>query len=98
MTRTTRWHLLYALPAIAVVATLPHTIEFRRWLLDMLPLLVLLACCLAHLVRHRHHVNHRAHAGTPSHAMRDEPAVALHPAYVGRASPVPTATRRRSHA
>jgi hypothetical protein len=55
MTRTTKWRLLGVLIAAAVIVTLPFTVPFRRWVFDFLPLLVLLACPLIHLVMHRHH-------------------------------------------
>lgn len=55
MTRLTRWGLAGALTAAAVIVTLPFTVTFRRWVFDFLPLLVLLACALLHLVTHRLH-------------------------------------------
>ena len=97
MTRITKWRLACALLAIVVVATLPLTVAFRRGLLDMLPLLVLLACPLMHFLMHRRHGSDEAHAAEPSHAMRDEPAVAPLPPYAGRALSAPTATRWHGH-
>ena len=58
MMRITRWRLAGALLAVAVVATLPFTVTFRRWVFDFLPLLVLLACPLMHVVTHRRHGTH----------------------------------------
>lgn len=98
MTRRTLWRLACALLAIAVVATLPYTVAFRRWLFDMLPLLVLLACPLMHLVMHRRHGSHETHTDHLSQPTRDESAVAPLPSYAGRASSAPTATRRHRHA
>lgn len=98
MTRRKIWRFACALLAIAVVATLPYTVAFRRWLFDMLPLLVLLACPLMHLVMHRRHGSHDTPAGAPSHATRDEPPVVPLPSYAERASSSPTATRRHANA
>lgn len=55
MTRPTKWHLAGALLAVVVIATLPSTVAFRRWLLDFLPLIVLLACPLLHVAMHPKH-------------------------------------------
>jgi hypothetical protein len=71
MTHITKWRLGAALIAAAVIATLPLTVAFRRWVFDFLPLLVLPACLLLHLVMHRHHGTR--HQPSDQRAPRDEP-------------------------
>lgn len=97
MMRTTKWRFACAVLAIAG-ATLPYTVAFRRWLFDMLPLLVLLACPLAHFIMHRRHGGHAPRADEPSHAAHTEPAVAPLPPYARRASSAPTGAHRHGHA
>lgn len=55
MNRTVRWSALALLLVIVLFATLPQTVAARRWVFDLLPLIVLLACLLFHLVGHAHH-------------------------------------------
>ena len=98
MTRITKWRIAWAVLAVALIATLPFTVPFRRWLFDFLPLLVLLACPLIHLVMHRRHGSHAAHAGTPLQTTRAEPAVVPRPSSAGRVPSVPTVTGSPGHA
>ena len=97
MTRITKWRLAGAALAVAFIATLPYTVTPRRWLYDFLPLLVLLACPVMHLLVHRRHGRHAAHAGAPSHALPDEPAIAPVAPHAGRGSAVPIGVRAHGH-
>lgn len=83
MTRNTQRHLAGVLLAGIVLITLPFTVTIRRLLLDYLPLLVLVACTLVHLVMHRH----RGASTKPSHqgAPRAIGTAAVRIAHVARA-------------
>jgi hypothetical protein len=59
MTRTAKWCLLALALAllVALLVTLPRTVAVRRWVFDLLPLIVLMACPLLHLGSHGHHAH-----------------------------------------
>lgn len=57
--RTVKWSALALALLVALVVTLPETVAVRRWVFDLLPLLVLVACPLLHLAGHGRH----AHGG-----------------------------------
>lgn len=63
MTRPVKWGAPGLALLVALVVTLPETVTVRRWVFDLLPLLVLLACPLLHLAGHGRHAR-RAHAPT----------------------------------
>lgn len=62
-TGTATWRLLALASLVALVVTLPQTVDVRRRVFDLLPLIVLLACPLVHLAGHGPHA-HRAHPRT----------------------------------
>lgn len=63
MTRTVKWGAPGLALLVALVVTLPETVAVRRWVFDLLPLLVLLACPILHLGGHGRHA-HRAQVAT----------------------------------
>ena len=63
MTRTLKGIVLAAALLVVLIVTLPETVAVRRWVFDLLPLIVLVACPLLHLTGHGDHAR-RAHAPT----------------------------------
>lgn len=72
MTRTGKWIVLALALLVALIATLPQTLAVRRWVFDLLPLLVLLACPLFHRFGHAQHRPGRPDQSSHRRALREE--------------------------